>query len=212
MEKIKRLNLINHLTGYKSANLIGTRSADGHSNVSIVSSAVHLSSNPALIGFIQRPTTVPRHTYSNIVETGVFTLNQVHEGISAKAHYTSAKFEKNESEFEQCGLGEEYLNGFAAPFVFESHIKLAVRHVNTYEISESQTLFVIGAIESIYLPEKIFKADGQLDLTKVGTLSVSGLNTYHHADQLASYAYARPGTFPTNLVQASEPHFKSNNL
>jgi flavin reductase (DIM6/NTAB) family NADH-FMN oxidoreductase RutF len=135
----------------------------------------------------------------------------VHEGISAKAHYTSAKFEKNESEFDQCGLSEEYLNGFAAPFVLESRIKLAVRHVNTYEISESQTLLVIGAIESIYLPEKILKADGQLDLTKVGTLAVSGLNTYHQVNQLASYAYARPGIFPANLIHNSDPQLKPSN-
>jgi flavin reductase (DIM6/NTAB) family NADH-FMN oxidoreductase RutF len=94
----------------------------------------------------------------------VFTFNQVHEGISAKAHYTSAKLEKNESEFEHCRLREKNLDGFGAPFVFESHVKLAVRHVNTY----------------------------------------------HQVDQLASYTYARPGIFPTNLVQPSEIHIKSS--
>ena len=68
MEKIERLNLINSCTGYKSANLIATKSVDGNSNVAIFSSVTHLGSNPALIGFIMRPTTVPRDTYKNIRE------------------------------------------------------------------------------------------------------------------------------------------------
>lgn len=201
MEKIERLNLINHITGYKSANLIGTRSSLGFSNLSIVSSVVHLSSSPALIGFIQRPTTVPRHTYSNIIDTGTFTLNHVHEGIADKAHYTSAKFDEKDSEFEHCGFKEEYLNGFPSPFVLESKLKLALKYVNTYEIAESQTLFVVGSIESIYIQNRALKANGQLDLTALNTVAISGLNNYHQVGHLASYPYARPGTFPTNQLQ-----------
>jgi flavin reductase (DIM6/NTAB) family NADH-FMN oxidoreductase RutF len=63
LEKVERLNLINSCTGYKSANLIATKSVDGAVNVAIFSSITHLGSNPALIGFIVRPTTVPRNTY-----------------------------------------------------------------------------------------------------------------------------------------------------
>jgi flavin reductase (DIM6/NTAB) family NADH-FMN oxidoreductase RutF len=61
---VERLNLINSCTGYKSANLIATKSVDGAVNVAIFSSITHLGSNPALIGFIVRPT-VPRNTYKN---------------------------------------------------------------------------------------------------------------------------------------------------
>ena len=59
--KIYRLNLINSVTGYKSAHLVGTVSAEGTKNLAVFSSVVHLGSDPALIGFILRPTTVPRH-------------------------------------------------------------------------------------------------------------------------------------------------------
>ena len=57
MDKIKRLNLINSCTGYKSANLIGTKSVDGIENVAVFSSITHLGSKPAMLGFIVRPTT-----------------------------------------------------------------------------------------------------------------------------------------------------------
>ena len=45
----------------------------------------------------------------------------------ANAHYTSAKFDKEESEFEECHLTEEYLDGFTAPFVKESRLKIGMK-------------------------------------------------------------------------------------
>ena len=53
---VKRLNIVNSITGIKPANLIGTISKNKISNVAIFSSVVHLGSNPALIGVIVRPT------------------------------------------------------------------------------------------------------------------------------------------------------------
>ena len=61
-----RNNLINCISGYKSANLIGTISKTGITNLAVFNSIVHLGSNPALLGFILRPTTVPRHSFSNM--------------------------------------------------------------------------------------------------------------------------------------------------
>ena len=57
----KRAHLVNSVVGYKSIHLIGTH-WEGWSN-RIVSTLTHLGSNPALLGFVLRPTTVPRHTY-----------------------------------------------------------------------------------------------------------------------------------------------------
>jgi flavin reductase (DIM6/NTAB) family NADH-FMN oxidoreductase RutF len=199
MDKIQRLNLVNSVSGFKAANLIGTRSANGSGNLAIISSVIHLSSSPPVLGFMQRPTTVPRHTYLNIMETGTFTVNHVHEKFMDRAHYTSAKFEKDESEFLICNLGEQYLDGFPAPFVKESRLKLGVKYLETYEIKESNTLFLVGSIEKLYLPEDIIQSDGQLDLNALGTVAISGLNNYHAAKQIASFPYARPGKFPKNL-------------
>ena len=66
MHSIPRLNLINSCTGYKSANLIATKSKDGISNVALFSSVTHIGSNPPMISFITRPLTVKRDTYTNI--------------------------------------------------------------------------------------------------------------------------------------------------
>ena len=78
MDRIYRLNLINSCTGYKSANLIGSVSSKKIYNVAVFSSITHLGSDPAMLTFIVRPTTVPRDTYRNIIENKEFTVNHIH--------------------------------------------------------------------------------------------------------------------------------------
>ena len=93
MSKVPRLNLVNCVTGYKSANLIGTSSENGTLNVAIFSSVTHLGSEPPLLGFILRPTTVSRDTYKNMKESGFFTVNHITEEMIADAHHTSSSYE-----------------------------------------------------------------------------------------------------------------------
>ena len=102
MHPIRRINLINGITGIKPANLIGTYSPRFGENLSIFNSLVHLGSNPALIGFILRPTgDVSRNTYENILESGYFTVNHVHHSFIDEAHKTSAKFDQGVSPYRQ---------------------------------------------------------------------------------------------------------------
>ena len=90
LDHIFKINLINSCSGYKSANLIGTKSNDDITNIAIFSSVIHMGSSPPLLGFILRPNTVPRNTYENIKTTGIYTINHVHETIIEDAHHTSA--------------------------------------------------------------------------------------------------------------------------
>ena len=122
--KLYRLNLINSITGYKSANMIGTKSNSGQENVAIFSSITHLGSNPALLHFTLRPNTVPRDTYKNIKENYFFTVNHVSLGQIEQAHHTSAKYDENISEFDQTQLESEYRLDWHAPFVKSSPIGL----------------------------------------------------------------------------------------
>ena len=102
MPRIQRLNTINSVTGIKPANLIGTRSEEGLSNLAIFSSVVHLGSNPALLGFFFRPQHQhPKDTYRNIRSTAYYTINQVPAAFIRNAHFTSAKFPPELSEFER---------------------------------------------------------------------------------------------------------------
>jgi len=197
MEKIFRLNLINSVTGFKSANLIGTKSSQGITNVAVFSSITHLGSNPPYVGFVLRPTTVPRGTYENIKETGLYTINHINTSFTDKAHYTSAKHIV--SEFDACGLTEEYLDFFHAPYVKESNIKLGMSFQEEIPIKSNGTLLIVGKVEMLYLPDACIDQDGQIDLDEAGTATISGLNNYHQTQKVGSYPYARVGEFPVSV-------------
>ena len=114
LNKIFRINLINSITGYKSANLLGTISKKGVENVAIFSSVTHLGSNPALLSFFVRPNVVPRNTYKNIKEKKFFTVNHISKDKIGDAHQTSAKYDEDISEFDKTSFQSEYKNNSRA--------------------------------------------------------------------------------------------------
>ena len=189
--KIPRLNLINSCTGYKSANLIATKSADGISNVAVFSSVTHLGSDPALLGFILRPNTVPRDTYKNIKATEYFTVNAISDSMIADAHQSSAAYDASISEFEITNLEEEYLDEIEVPFVKGSPIRLLCRYVNEYPITENNTIHIIAAIEAIYYDAALEREDKWLQLDKVNVVAINGLDGYALPTHLNRFEYAR---------------------
>ena len=192
LERFYRVSLINKISGYKSGNLIGTKSKDGASNLAIFNSVIHVGANPPYLGFLLRPNTVERHTYNNIKETGFFTINQINSNIHKKAHKTSASFPREISEFDACELQEVYLDGFPSPFVGESLIKIGLSFVEENLIKSNKTILIIGKIEKLILPKECISKDGDVDLEKLDTVAIGGLDTYYRAEKLGRYAYSRP--------------------
>ena len=192
MERRYRATLINTITGFKSANLIGTLDTDGLPNVAIFNSCVHIGANPPLIGFIMRPLTVPRQTYENIRALGQYTINHVHVDFYEQAHQSSAKYAKGVSEFEATGLTTEYSDSIKAPYVKESKIKLGMEYVEEYEIKANGTILIIGKILEILIPEQHLEEDGFVDLGKAGSTAVTGLESYFKAELMGRRPYARP--------------------
>ena len=196
LERTFRANLINSASGFKPANLIGTCNAAGQSNLAIFSSVIHLGADPALLGFIQRPVGEQSHTYKNIKETGFYTINHVQEAFAAQAHYTSARFEQEESEFEACGLTPEYLAQFQAPFVGESTIKLGMRFVMEISIPLNNTILMIGRIEHLFLPSNLLSEQGNIALDVAKDVCIAGLETYYNVSKLAQFPYAKKDQLP----------------
>ena len=161
LNHIFRINLINSCSGFKSANLIGTKSNLGIPNVAVFSSVTHLGSNPPLLGVIFRPVTdVPRNTYENIKETGQFTINHIDASIIKDAHHTSAKYDKDVSEFDITNLEEEYKNGWHAPFVKNAPIQIALTYCEEYEIKANGTIQLIGEIKDLFIKSDLLENDG----------------------------------------------------
>ncbi len=192
LKHLHKINLINSCSGYKSANLLGSISKEGITNVAVFSSVTHLGSNPPTLGFILRPTTVPRNTYKNIKETGVFTINHIHEGILEDAHHTSAKYPDEVSEFDVTDLEIEYKNGCIVPFVKGSPVQLKMRYKEEYFIKTNEVLHIIAEIEDIYIQDKLLQEDGFVDLSKGNIAAINGLDSYAVPISNTRFEYQRP--------------------
>ncbi len=196
-ERKFKLNLINSLTGVKPANLIGTKSKNGQENLAIFSSVIHLGSNPPLLGFILRPVgEIPRNTYENIKETGVYTINSVPLTLIENAHYTSAKFDKNINEFERCNIESQYIHGFHSPYVKESPIKIGLEFREEIPISINGTSLIIGEVIELEIADNILSENGYLDLEKAEIAGISGLNTYYELKLKEKFPYVRLNEVP----------------
>ena len=190
--RVERLKLINGITGVKPANLIGTQDQEGQTNVAIFSSVVHLGSDPALIGFVVRPSgEVPRHTLANILATESYTINHVPAHLVKNAHYTSAKFPREVSEFERCGLTPQYVPGITAPFVAESVIKMGLKLRSVIDIPINGTQLIVGEVVYLEIPDEVINDQGDIDLSVAKTAGISGLNRYYDLNAIGDFPYAR---------------------
>ena len=200
MEKQERVHFANSLGGFKSVGLIGTQNKKNQTNLAIVDSILHIGSNPPLFGMVFRPGVLERHTLENILETGLYTINHINEKIHKQAHQTSARYERNCSEFDQTGLTPEYKNNFFAPFVKESNVQLAMEFKEKITLYINNSVLIIGEVKDVYFPENCLQKDGFLDIEKAESITCSGLDSYHKTKQISRLSYAKPDKTITSLI------------
>jgi len=189
MDKIPRINFMNSISGFKSANLIASIDDKGQPNVAIFSSVIHLGSKPPFFGFISRPASVDRHTLSNILAHKYYTINHINTSNYIQAHQTSGKYAQGVNEFEKCHLEEAYVNDFKVPFVKSSKIKLAMKLVEKHHITANDTILVVGKLVFAVMHKNLMGDDGALSIENANTLTISGINNYHETKKLASLPY-----------------------
>lgn len=199
-----RAALINSLSGFKSPNLVGTAGPDGHCNLAIMSSVVHLGSHPPLLALIVRPGAEERHTLHNILESGHYSINHVTSEIVEAAHQTAARYPRDTSEFEATGLTPEWWSDFSAPLVAQARVKLALELRDHQELKINNTHLVIGEVIQATIPEACLREDGSLDLAAADSMALSGLDSYHQTELYRRMAYAKPGQ-PPRVIRPVEP-------
>lgn len=191
-----RTHLINSVSGFKNLNLVGTISENQKPNLALFNSIFHLGANPPLLGMVFRPDGPEHDTFNNIIQTGQYTLNNVREDFYKQAHQCSARYRSGESEFLACGLDEEYLNAFRAPFVKQSSIKIGLELREVLPVSLNGTRIMIGEIQLISVGEGLISDDGYVSIEQGGTLTCSGLDSYHRTEKISRLSYAKPDRFP----------------
>lgn len=192
MDRFYRGNLINSITGFKSANLLGTQSKDGVDNVAIFSSVTHLGSNPGLFSFVQRPLGFGvGHTYENLKETGEITLNHLNLELVEKAHQSSAKYAESISEFDELQIEKQVRNGYKSPFVSQAAIQVAATYESEYFLKENNCILVLCRITDIFINDGLQLEDGFVNLEKAGTVTINGLDAYASGSIQQRWSYAQ---------------------
>ena len=192
LEKRYRTAFINSLAGFRQALLVGTKSVDGHTNLAIFNSLIHLGVDPAIFGLLSRPDSVQRDTLQNILETKEYTLNYIQSAQYQKAHQTSARYEKGISEFEQVGFNESYRPHVYAPFVQDSVVTIAMKFEEIIPIPLNGTILIIGSIMHVDISDSLVGTDGYVALSDADILISQGLDAYFVSKSIGRLPYAKP--------------------
>lgn len=192
LESRYNIALINSLSGFKPIVLIGTRNNDGLENLAIFNSLTHIGANPPLLAIVSRPNSVDRHTIENIRDTGIFSINHVSEHFYKKAHQTSARYDRSQSEFEFCQIDKEYKDNDSVPFVKGSLLQIEMKLEQIIPIELNDTLLCLGSVQNIYVKKEFLGTDGFIDLEKMNLVCGSGLDSYYSPKLIARLPYAKP--------------------
>jgi flavin reductase (DIM6/NTAB) family NADH-FMN oxidoreductase RutF len=192
MEKQFRTTFMNSVSGFKSLQMVGTVGESGISNLAIFNSIFHVGAYPPYIGMVVRPDGNNHETLKNILASKMYTLNNVIGNSFIAAHQTSARYLVGQSEFGACGFTEEYVEGFSAPFVKESTIKMGLEFKECLPFSLNNTTIVIGEVKYILMEDDLIAADGFVDLNKANSVTAAGLDAYYTSNPLGRLTYAKP--------------------
>ena len=192
LEERYRTAFINSLAGFRQAVLVGTKSADGCTNLAIFNSLIHLGANPALFGLINRPDTVQRDTLQNIMDTKEYTLNYIQSAHYKKAHQTSARYQRGISEFEKAGFNEFYHPSFNAPFVEDAVVRIAMKFEDSIPIPLNGTVIIVGSVMQVDIDEAMVGQDGFVNLSEAEVLISQGLDAYFISKEIGRLPYAKP--------------------
>ena len=191
MEQRYRTTFINSMSGFKSLNLVGTINEQEKINLAIFNSIFHVGANPALLGMVFRPDEVERHTLENILCSKQYTLNHVHPKMIRAAHQTSARYPKDVSEFEVCGLTPLFTKNIIAPYVQDSRVKIGMELREKIKVNSNNTIIIIGQIVEVIVDEIAIEHDGFVNLEKLETCTVSGVDAYYTTKKVERLSYAK---------------------
>jgi len=189
-DKNWRINFINSLFGYKNLNILITRSSDGIYNAAIFNSGLHIGSSPPYIGFLLRPTKVPRHTYENLLSYPYATMNVISETTYRQAHLTHHHIPREKSELDYAGLKVEWVKDIPIPFLQDSPIRAYLRFSEEHFLRVNQTRLLIFAILWVDVRGEV-APDGFIALDSLGVVAGSGCDAYYRSALLGREAIRR---------------------
>jgi flavin reductase (DIM6/NTAB) family NADH-FMN oxidoreductase RutF len=135
---------------------------------------------------------VPRDTYKNIKEFGVFTINHIWEDVIEDAHHTSAKYPEKISEFDMTDLESEFKGKFKAPFVKNAPVQMSMKFIEEIYVPSNDVMLVVAQIQELYVKDELLQEDGLINLSKGNIATINGLDTYAIPKFKKQLSYQRP--------------------
>lgn len=137
----------------------GTEPGFDKDNLITVAWAGVINSAPPMISVSLRPS---RHSYAQIVQSGVFCLNLIGQSLCRAADFCGVKSGRDVDKFKEMRLHAREVDGFPAPALDEAPAFLCCRVQQRLPLG-SHELFLC-AVEDVYVKDALFDPDGSLHL------------------------------------------------
>lgn len=144
----------------------GTQKGFDLDNMITVAWAGVVNSDPPMISVSIRPS---RHSYAQIVQSGVFCLNLIHESLCRAADFAGVKSGRDVDKFAYLKLHKREIEGFPAVAIDETPAFLCCRVEKQIPLG-SHDLF-IARVEQVYVSDALFDPDGSLHMARAGLVA-----------------------------------------
>ena len=175
----------------------GTEPGFDQNNLITIAWAGVINSDPPMVSVSIRP---ERHSYSQIVQSGVFCLNLIGRELCRATDYCGVKSGRDVDKFKEMGLHVREVEGFPAPALDEAPAFLCCRVKQRIPLG-SHDVFLC-AVEQVYVSDKLFDENGGLHLDRADLIAYAH-GEYHpikpRPEGFFGYSVARPEVLERRL-------------
>ena len=175
----------------------GTEPGFERNNLITIAWAGVINSDPPMVSVSIRP---ERHSYSQIVQSGVFCLNLIGRELCRATDYCGVKSGRDVDKFKETGLTAMTVEGFDAPAVQEAPAFLCCRVKQRIALG-SHDVFLC-AVEQVYVSDSLFDENGGLHLDRADLIAYAH-GEYHpirpRPEGFFGYSVARPEVLERRL-------------
>lgn len=179
----------------------GTEPGFDRDNLITIAWAGVINSDPPMVSVSIRP---ERHSYSQIVQSGVFCLNLIGRDLCRATDYCGVKSGRDVDKFKEMGLHAREVEGFPAPALDEAPAFLCCRVKQRIPLG-SHDVFLC-AVEQVYVSDKLFDENGGLHLDRADLIAYAH-GEYHPIrpcpEGFFGYSVARPEVLERRLGKAA---------
>lgn len=179
----------------------GTEPGFERDNLITVAWAGVVNTDPPMISVSIRPS---RHSYAQIVQSGVFCLNLISRELCKATDYCGVKSGRDVDKFKELGLHARSVENFPAPALEEAPAFLCCRVKQQIPLG-SHDLFLC-AVEQVYVSDRLFDEDGSLHLDRADLIAYAH-GEYHpirpRPEGFFGYSLARPEVLARRLGPAA---------